>query len=43
MNKPRFLFVIFNMIFAANVAGSGVESHHMCVKVVVFMFYACSC
>ena len=28
MNKPRFLFVIFNMFFPENVSGSELESHH---------------
>ena len=45
MNKPRFLFAIFKMFFffLANVCGSELESHHVCVEVLVFMFYACSC
>jgi len=43
MNKPRFVFVIFNMLFAAYVDGTELESHHVCTEIVMFMFYTCSC
>ena len=39
MNKLRFVFVIFNMLFAAYVDGNELESHHACAEVVVFVLH----
>ena len=39
MNKPRFVFVIFNMFFTATVGGSELES---CAEVIVFVLHVLS-
>ena len=43
MNKPSFLFIIFNIFYGANMDGGEMESHHACAEIVVFIFYTCSC
>ena len=42
MNKHRFLFVFFNLFYAADVGRSETEPHDAFAGV-VFMFYTCSC
>ena len=32
MNKPSFLFVIFDMFYAANVGANEIEPHHVCLR-----------
>jgi len=38
MNKPRFVFVMFNMFFPINEGGSELKSHHASTEVVVLCF-----
>ena len=38
MNKPRFVFVMFNMFFPINEGGSELKSHHASKEVVVLCF-----
>jgi len=39
MNTP-FLFVVFNMFYAANVAAIEIEPHHACAEVCVYVLCA---
>ena len=38
MNKHIFVFVVFNMFFAANVGGSELGSYHACAKALCLCF-----